>query len=63
LLKLFDMTLKTIVPKDRIEKDQRVYTLEHYYLSLDWWNRWGHFDEVLYRKIVEAKRSIRENSK
>jgi len=57
LLKLLDMTLITIQPKERVNKDERVYTLEHYYLSLDWWSRWGHFNESLYRKIVEAKRS------
>jgi hypothetical protein len=43
LLKLLDMTLITIQPKERVNKDERVYTLEHYYLSLDWWSRWGHF--------------------
>jgi hypothetical protein len=51
------MELKTIQPKERVNKDERIYTLEHYYLSLDWWSRWGHFNESLYRKIVEAKRS------
>ena len=51
------MSVKTTYPKTRIIKDERVFTLEAYYIALNWWMRRGHFNEDLYRKLVKAKSS------
>lgn len=49
------MSIKTTYPKSRIIKDERVFTLDHYYIGLNWWMKNGHFNETLYRKLVKAK--------
>ena len=50
------MSVKTTYPKKRIIRDNRIYTTDHYYIGLDWWSRNGHFNEILFRKLVNAKR-------
>jgi hypothetical protein len=49
------MTVKTTYPKNWVNKDKRIFTLDHYYIALNWWIRDGHFNEALYRQIVSAK--------
>jgi hypothetical protein len=51
------LSIKTTYPKIRITKDERIFTLDHYYIGLDWWMRHGHFNEDLYRQLVRAKNS------